>query len=142
MRKPRFKKRTIRCRKGSAELVVYSSECPEDVCFSLHGPRGGFAGNFWFPGQDLADILAELGFAAGETPTDRSISLDIVMMELGQLGQWAKAKSHGEWLLLLIQQLGLVAKAVAKDHLVGTIAELSKMAAIAITMMQIGEVEK
>ena len=141
-RAPPVRMRTIQCLKGYAELQYYAADYEEHVCFSMHGPRGGFAGNFWFPSQDLVDMLAELGFTAGAAPTDRSLSLEIVMEEIGRVERLAEAESHHEWLLVLIQQLGTVAKVIMKGNLVSTIAELSKVAAIAIAMMQLGEEEE
>lgn len=136
---PRVRARTIRAGKGYAELQVYPIDEAERICFSLHGPHGGFAGNFWFNGQDLVDMLAELGFTAGETTTPRSFALEIVMMETGRVERWGEPRSYMDWLLLLIQQVGLVARAMIRGNRVNTMHELSKVAALAIGMMQIEE---
>jgi hypothetical protein len=129
----------IRALKGYAELQVYPADHPESVCFSLHGPRGGFAGNFWFNGQDLVDLLAELDFAPGANATVRSMCLEIVMMELGRVERWREPRSRMDWVLLLIQRVGMVARVMIRGNRAGTIDELSKVAALAIGMMQIEE---
>jgi hypothetical protein len=135
--KLRVRTRTIRALKGYAELQIYPIDDKERVCFSLHGPRGGFAGNFWFNGQDLVDMLAELGFTAGKTATPRSLALEIVMMEIGRVERWGEPRSRMDWLLLLIQRVGLVAQAMIRDNRITVMHELSKVAALAIGMIQI-----
>lgn len=141
MRQPAFRKRTIQCIKGSAELAASSGDRPDHVCFSLHGPRGGFAGNFWFPGQDLADILAELGFAVGQQPTRRSAMLETVLATLGRVDYVQKARPLGERILLLAHALGGVAQMVARGNLRGVKKELALVAAMAMGAMTVEELD-
>ena len=136
---PQVRARTIQCLKGFAELQVAPTHRPDHVCFSLHGPRGGFVGNFWFEGQSLVDLVAELGFSAGQEPTLRSGVVEAVLAKIDKVHYVQTPRSLGERILFLVHALGAVAGMVVGGNLRRVKEGLGLVAAMAMAAMMTPE---